>query len=79
MAGCHATVCEGKGHKFLPGIFKVWRPSRIEKILPESQRNSPEIAELEEKGITPVFVPDDDPDHQGTVYDKPEEDAEEAA
>jgi hypothetical protein len=28
---------------------------------------------LTEKGITPVFVPDDDPDHQGTVYDKEEE------
>lgn len=69
-------ACQGQGHKFLPGIFKVWRPQRIEKILPESQRNSPEVAELLEKGITPVFVPDNDPDHQGTVYDKPEDDEE---
>ena len=67
------TGCEGKGHKFLAGIFKVWRPERIEKILPESMRGSGKARELEEKGITPVFVPDDDPDHRGTVYDKPED------
>ena len=59
----------GTTRKFTPGIFKVWRPVRIEKILPESARGSAEVAELEEKGITPVFVPDDDPDHRGSVYD----------
>lgn len=48
-----------------PGIFKVWRPERIEKILPESARGSAEAAELVTKGITPVFVPDQDPDHGG--------------
>lgn len=62
-------ACEGKGHKWIAGIFKVWCPQRIEKILPESARNSDEVAELQEQGITPVFVPDNDPDHQGTVYD----------
>lgn len=46
-----------------PGIFKVWRPNRIEKIVQESKRGSEEVARLEKKGITPVFVPDDDPDH----------------
>lgn len=73
--------CEGKGTKHQPAIFKVWRPDRIEKILPESKRGSEEALELAERGITPVFVPDNDPDHQGTVYDKEEEngDAEEAA
>jgi hypothetical protein len=55
---------------YKPGIFKVWRPERIEKILPESLRGSAEAADLEAVGITPVFVPDDDPDHRGTVYDK---------
>jgi len=72
--------CEGKGDKILPGIFKVLRPERIEKILPDSMHNALEVEELLEKGITPVFVPDDDPDHRGTVYDKPEdEDQAEAA
>lgn len=65
--------CDGTGRRFRPAIFKVWRPERIEKLLPESMRNSPEIDELREKGITPVFVPDDDPDHIGTVYDKYDE------
>ena len=67
--------------KYLPGIFKVWRPDRIEKILPESKRGSEEHLELAERGITAVFVPDNDPDHQGTVYDKDEENgnSEEAA
>src|ERR1700680_3833249 len=60
--------CEGKGWKYVSAIFKVWRPERIEKILPESQRGSSEHLELAERGITAVFVPDNDPDHQGTVY-----------
>jgi len=70
--------CDGKGKKDVAAIFKVWRPARLEKILGESQRDSDEVRELIEKGITPVFVPDNDPDHQGTVYDKEEDDAEAA-
>jgi hypothetical protein len=62
---------------FKPGIFKVWRPSRIEKICKESERGTEAIAELEKKGITPVFVPDDDKDHMGSVHDKAEESEEE--
>jgi hypothetical protein len=27
------------------------------------------MAALRRQGITPVLVPDDDPDHQGSVYD----------
>jgi len=64
---------QGTTRKFTPGIFKVWRPERIEKILPESRRGSAEAAELREKGITPVFLPDDDPDHRGSVYDDEQE------
>lgn len=59
-----------------PGIFKVWRPTRIEKILPESKRGSEEAAELDKKGITCVFVPDNDPDHTGSVYEEREEQLE---
>ena len=68
------ATCDGKGEMFQAAIFKVWKPSRIEKILPESKRDSAEVAELEKRGITAVFVPDDDPDHQGTVYDKDDSD-----
>lgn len=63
------------GEKFKPGIFYIWLPQRIEKILPESWRGSREAQDLEDRGITPVFVPDDDKDHKGTVYDKEEEPA----
>lgn len=67
------TLCGFGSPAHRPGIFKVWRPERIEKILPESKRGSAEVTELEEKDIVPVFVPDDDPDHRGTVYDEDEE------
>lgn len=63
--------------KYLPGIFTVWRPSRVEKLFKESERESDAVKEAIEKGITPVFVPDDDKDHQGSVYDKAEEQEEE--
>ena len=57
-----------------PGIFYIWKPERVEKILPESARNSEEAESLENRGISPVFVPDDDKDHQGSVWDKKETD-----
>ena len=58
-----------------PGIFFVWRPERVEMVLPESARGSEGVGVLEKKGITPVFVPDNDRDHLGTVYDKETTDA----
>jgi hypothetical protein len=67
-------TCEGKLKKTTPAIFKVWKPERIEMLLPESKRDSEQHADLEKRGITIIFVPDDDPDHQGSVYD--DEDAD---
>jgi hypothetical protein len=55
--------------EYRPGIFYVWLPQRIEQICLESSRNTEEIAKLEKRGITPVFVPDDDVDHRGNVHD----------
>jgi hypothetical protein len=54
---------------FKPGIFYVWLPQRVEKIMLESTRGTEEIEALEKRGITPVFVPDEDKDHQGNVHD----------
>ena len=54
---------------YKPGIFYVWLPTRLEKIVLESTRGTEEIEALEKRGITPVFVPDDDKDHQGNVHD----------
>lgn len=68
-------TCASKG--ILPGIFRVFRPEAVEKIITESQsKDSSFMRYLEKQGITPVVVPDDDKDHQGSVYDKDEEDGE---
>lgn len=62
-----------------PGIFRLWLPTRIEKLVFESQRDSDEVKELIERGISPVFIPDNDRDHQGSVYDEPSPELEFAA
>jgi hypothetical protein len=60
--------------KDIPGIFKIFRPTRIEKIITESMAKDEEaMKRLEAQGVTPVIVPDNDKDHQGSVYDKEEE------
>jgi hypothetical protein len=58
--------------EYTPGVFRIFRPERIEKILTQSQATPAELAKLHEAGITPVIVPDGDRDHQGTVYDDDE-------
>lgn len=57
--------------KYMPGLFYVWRPERIERILPESKRGTEEVKALEKRGITPVFLPDHDVDHGGDELDDP--------
>jgi rubredoxin len=107
-------TCEENPVTHLPGIFKVWRPTRIEKILPDTLKKcevkigdglavvvadsiaalalvdattgegkkadwrylDDEVNKLVSQGITPVFVPASDPDHQGSVYDVEEESEE---
>jgi hypothetical protein len=56
--------------KYGPGIFRVWRPERLERIFKESDRGSEKVVADEKRCITPVFVPDDDADHQGSPYKK---------
>jgi len=61
------------GNKFTPGIFAMFIPTHIEKIVTKSESEDEEAMNtLREKGITPFVVPDDDRDHQGTVYDRDE-------
>jgi len=58
------------------GVFRMFKPERIEKIITESQLDDErEMAKLREAGITPVAVPDDDADHRGSVYDDTSEPA----
>lgn len=57
-----------------PGVFHMFRPSRIEKLVTKTQsEDEEEMEKLRQRNITPVIVPDDDPDHRGTVYDKMED------
>jgi hypothetical protein len=58
-----------------PGVIQLVRPDRIEQIITETMSRDAEfMADLDAKGVTPVIVPDDDKDHQGSVYDKEVED-----
>jgi len=60
--------------KRVPAVFYVFKPTAIEKIVTESQsKDEKEMEDLKKRGITPVIVPDDDKDHQGTVHDKDDE------
>lgn len=53
------------------GVFQVIKPERIEKIVTEAEaQDETEMQRLRDQGITPVAVPDDDRDHQGSVYDR---------
>jgi len=64
---------------YKPGIFYVWLPSRLELIFKESERGSEKVQAAEKRGITPVFFPDDDKDHQGNVHDDFEREKKEKA
>ena len=68
--------CKGTG--MLPGIFYVFRPAAIERIVTETESKDQEKMDaLKRQGLTPVIVPDNDPDHRGSVYDKEEDEGEE--
>ena len=57
-----------------PGIFRVFKPKRIELIITEAQSNDAEFMEsVSKRGLTPVVVATDDADHQGSIWDKKEE------
>ena len=55
------------------GIFAMFKPTAIEQLFTKSGfagLSDEKREKLEKQGITPVIVPDDDKDHQGSVYDK---------
>ena len=57
-----------------PGIFSIFKPTAFEKIITASQSFDADfMADLAKRGITAVAVPDNDKDHQGTVYDEAED------
>jgi len=54
---------------YKPGIFSVFKPARIEQLVQEKKATKTAIKKLEKRGITPVVVPDNDPDHFGSAND----------
>lgn len=63
--------------KWVGGIFRIFKPEVFEKIVTSTMaEDAEEMDKLRERGITPVVVPDDDGDHQGSVYDKEEPEEE---
>jgi hypothetical protein len=72
----HPVCQEFQVSKPTPGIFCVFVPRAVELILKESDA-TPERREKEAKrGVTVVAVPDDDRDHQGSIWDKDDEDSQ---
>lgn len=56
-----------------PGVFLAFCPRRMELVITETQaQDCNYLDSLIDRGITPIVVPDDDKDHQGSVYQKQE-------
>lgn len=61
--------------QWVPGIFRLWKPQRVERIVTdEDAKDAKLLTDLLDKGITPVIVPADDPDHRGSAHDIPAKD-----
>lgn len=58
-------------HVFAPGIFYMFRPSAIEKILTKELATPEELASCEKRGISPVIV-DDCAEHRTGEDPEPE-------
>lgn len=54
----------------VPGVFYATRPTRFEKLVWESDMSDELVKTLEKQGITPVPIPDGDPDHDPEVATK---------
>lgn len=54
----------------IPGVFYATRPTRIDKLVWESDMSDELTKALEKQGITPVAIPDGDPDHDPEVATK---------
>lgn len=61
LAHREALVVDGEKR---PGVFAIFKPTKLEIIITETQsRDEAFMKRIEERGLTPVVVPDDDPDH----------------
>jgi hypothetical protein len=51
--GCEA--CEGTGEIYVPGVFSIFQPTRIEKVVTEDTTEA-ECEALRERNIEPVII-----------------------
>ena len=47
----------------IPGVFYVFRPSRVEMLIWKYHATTEKIEELKRRHVTPIIVPDGDTDH----------------
>lgn len=59
-----------------PGIFCAFVPRAVELILKASDATPERVDKEKKRGVTVVAVPDDDPDHQGSVWDSKDDDSQ---
>ncbi len=76
----NTVMCSGGGKyeyaKPKPGIFCAFVPRAVEMILKQSDATPDRVEKEAKRGVTVVTVPDDDRDHQGSVWDKDDEDSQ---
>lgn|SRR5574341_501127 len=60
------------------GIFAAFIPDRLELLLKESDATDERREKEAKRNVTVVAVPDDDKDHQGSVWDKEDEEPQPA-
>ena len=51
-----------------PGVFRAFRPQRLEQVILDDKKA--DDADLAAKGITPVYLPANDPDHNPAISGK---------
>jgi len=72
------TLDDGKVEP-VPGVFYASRPTRVDKLVWESEATEEVLTDLDKKGITPVIIPDGDVDHDSkTPLKMSKDDREEA-
>jgi hypothetical protein len=79
LTGATTSIVEAQVTEWKGGIFALFKPTAIERLYTQSQfqaLSQEERSKLERQQVTPVIVPDDDRDHQGSVYDSEEDEAE---
>lgn len=60
----HPEACWDPDDQPMGGVFRIFRPSAMERIITQSQAGEPEVMQaLQEQGLSAVIVPDNDADH----------------